>query len=94
MYHGCKSIVALSRITNHPIAALLLLSCSPVSAPLADPTAIPAEEYTAAGDMALRHVAHALLVGVDAKQASPQALQVCRGDEMKPGYMLVVVFML
>ncbi|KAL6754402.1 glutathione S-transferase [Haematococcus lacustris] len=48
----------------------------PVSAPLADPTAIPAEEWTAAGDAALRHVAHALIVGVQAKQVSQQALQV------------------
>lgn len=48
----------------------------PVSAPLADPTGVPALEHMAAGDAALRHVVHALLVGVEAKQASPQALQV------------------
>jgi len=48
----------------------------PVSAPLADPTAIAAEEWTAAGDAALRHVVHALLVGVEAKQVSQHALQV------------------
>mmetsp|Transcript_1875 Transcript_1875/g.2893 ORF Transcript_1875/g.2893 Transcript_1875/m.2893 type:complete len:538 (-) Transcript_1875:616-2229(-) len=47
----------------------------PVSAPLADPTAIPAEEYTAAADMAMRHVVHAMLVGVEAKQVSSAALQ-------------------
>ncbi|PRW59564.1 glutathione S-transferase isoform A [Chlorella sorokiniana] len=46
----------------------------PVSAPLCDPTAIPALEHWDAADAALRHVAHALLVGVEAKQASPQAL--------------------
>lgn len=40
----------------------------PVSAPLADPSAVPAMEYEAAADAALRHVAHALLLGVDAKQ--------------------------
>lgn len=28
--------------------------------------------------MAMRHVAHALLVGVEAKQVSPQALQVTK----------------
>lgn len=48
----------------------------PVSAPLADPTAIAAEEHTAAVDAALRHVAHALLLGVEAKQLSKQALAV------------------
>jgi glutathione S-transferase len=42
----------------------------PVSAPLADPTAVAAEEHTAAFDAALRHVAHALLAGVEAKQAA------------------------
>lgn len=48
----------------------------PVMARLADPTAIPALEYTRDADAALRHVSHALLVGVDAKQVSQQALQV------------------
>jgi len=48
----------------------------PVSAPLSDPSAISAEEHTAAADMALRHVAHALLVGVEEKQVSEHALQV------------------
>lgn len=47
----------------------------PVSAPLADPTAIPAKEHSDAVDAALRHVTHALLVGVDAKQLSKEALQ-------------------
>ncbi|KAG2493053.1 hypothetical protein HYH03_008716 [Edaphochlamys debaryana] len=47
----------------------------PVSAPLCDPTAVPALEHTAACDAALRHLAHALLVGVEAKQVSPQAMQ-------------------
>jgi hypothetical protein len=48
----------------------------PVMAPLADPTAVPALGHMQEADAALRHVAHALLVGVDAKQVSPQALQV------------------
>lgn len=49
----------------------------PVSAPLADPTAIPDLDHTRDADVALRHVVHALLVGVEAKQVSQQALQVC-----------------
>ena len=48
----------------------------PVSAPLADPTGVAAVEHTAAMDAALRHVAHALLVGVDEKQVMEHALQV------------------
>lgn len=48
----------------------------PVSAPLSDPTAVPATQHTAEADAALRHVVHALLVGVEAKQVSQQALQV------------------
>jgi glutathione S-transferase len=51
----------------------------PVSAPLADPSAIPAMEYEAAADAALRHVAHALLVGVGSKQAGSEALAVGAG---------------
>ncbi|PNW88790.1 hypothetical protein CHLRE_01g044700v5 [Chlamydomonas reinhardtii] len=47
----------------------------PVTAPLADPTAIPNTNYTAEADAALRHVAHALLAGVEAKQLSQHALQ-------------------
>eukprot|EP00967_Tisochrysis_lutea_P149733 scaffold288485_cov17-Tisochrysis_lutea.AAC.1 len=39
-------------------------------------TQIPALEHMAAADMALRHVAHALLVGVEEKQVSEHALQV------------------
>jgi glutathione S-transferase len=42
----------------------------PVSAPLADPSAVPAMQYERAADAALRHVAHALLAGVEAKQAA------------------------
>ncbi len=45
-------------------------------APLADPTAIPNTNYTKEADAALRHVAHALLAGVESKQLSPHALQV------------------
>lgn len=40
----------------------------PVSAPLADPNALAALEHLPAADAAMRHVAHALLVGPDAKQ--------------------------
>ncbi|GLC43420.1 hypothetical protein PLESTB_001555600 [Pleodorina starrii] len=47
----------------------------PVMAPLADPTALPALEHSREADAALRHVAHALLVGVEAKQVSTEALQ-------------------
>ncbi|KAI8471411.1 MAG: glutathione S-transferase [Monoraphidium minutum] len=42
----------------------------PVSAPLADPTGVAAAEHGPAMDAALRHVAHALLAGVEAKQTS------------------------
>jgi glutathione S-transferase len=44
----------------------------PVSAPLADPSAIASDDPAAASaaDAALRHVAHALLVGPEAKQLS------------------------
>jgi len=42
----------------------------PVSAPLADPSAVPALEHERAADAALRHVAHALLVGVGSKQGA------------------------
>eukprot|EP00878_Enallax_costatus_P017108 GHUV01017963.1.p1 GENE.GHUV01017963.1~~GHUV01017963.1.p1 ORF type:complete len:518 (+),score=110.16 GHUV01017963.1:223-1554(+) len=48
----------------------------PVSAPLADPTGVAAVEHTAAMDAAMRHVVHALLVGVDEKQVLEHALQV------------------
>ncbi len=48
----------------------------PVSAPLADPSAIAAVEHTDAMDAAMRHVVHALLVGVEGKQVGQQALQV------------------
>ncbi|MEW5302529.1 MAG: hypothetical protein WDW36_005306 [Sanguina aurantia] len=48
----------------------------PVSAPLADPTAIPDLSALPATDAALRHVAHMLLVGVEAKAVSTHALQV------------------
>lgn len=48
----------------------------PVSAPLADPNALAALEYHEAADAGLRHVAHALLLGVDEKQASSQPLRV------------------
>jgi len=47
----------------------------PVSARLSDPTAQPGLEHVPAVDAALRHVAHALLTGVEAKQTSTDALQ-------------------
>jgi glutathione S-transferase len=48
----------------------------PVSAPLADPTGVAATQHEAGMDAALRHVAHALLVGVQEKQVMEHALQV------------------
>lgn len=48
----------------------------PVSAPLADPSAVAADPAVPAVDAALRHVAHALLVGVEEKQVMEHALQV------------------
>ncbi|GLI60527.1 hypothetical protein VaNZ11_002533 [Volvox africanus] len=60
----------------------------PVAAPLADPTAIPALGHVAEADAALRHVAHALLVGVEAKQVSPQALQTSTSTGL-PGKAVV-----
>ena len=47
----------------------------PVSSPLSDPTATPRDEAVADVDAALRHVAHALLTGLDGKQSSSAALQ-------------------
>lgn len=51
----------------------------PVSAPLADPSAVAADQAVPAMDAALRHVAHALLVGVEEKQVMEHALQVGGG---------------
>eukprot|EP00887_Chlorella_sp_A99_P006697 scaffold3.g6697.t1 len=51
----------------------------PVSAPLSDPTALPALEALPEMDAALRHVTHALLTGVEAKQASPAAVRAAQG---------------
>jgi hypothetical protein len=48
----------------------------PVSAPLADPTALAALQHQPAMDAALRHVVHGLLLGVQEKQAMEHALQV------------------
>lgn len=48
----------------------------PVSAPLADPSGVAALQHVDAMDGALRHVAHALLVGVEEKQVLEHALQV------------------
>ncbi|KAI3436264.1 hypothetical protein D9Q98_002317 [Chlorella vulgaris] len=53
----------------------------PVSARLCDPTAIPGMEHLPSADAALRHVAHALLVGVVAKQASDQALRAAAAGQ-------------
>jgi glutathione S-transferase len=58
----------------------------PVSAPLADPTAVPADAPAPAVDAALRHVVHALLAGVEAKQLSKDhALLVAEGGASWPG---------
>lgn len=48
----------------------------PVSAELSDPHAVRDETAAHAVDAALRHVAHALLVGPDAKHVSEHALKV------------------
>eukprot|EP00775_Hariotina_reticulata_P005445 gene5445-5679_t len=48
----------------------------PVSAPLADPTAVAALQHQPAMDAALRHVVHGLLLGVQEKQAMEHAVQV------------------
>ncbi|KAK9811254.1 hypothetical protein WJX72_000670 [[Myrmecia] bisecta] len=53
----------------------------PVDAPLADPTAQPGVEHLDKVDAGLRHVAHALLAGVEAKQAAQQALRVGDGAD-------------
>ncbi|WIA38465.1 hypothetical protein OEZ86_001788 [Tetradesmus obliquus] len=54
----------------------------PVSAPLADPSGVAALQHEAAMDAALRHVAHALLVGVQEKQVMEHALQVQEAGEL------------
>ena len=63
---------------------------APVSAPLSDPTAIPALEYLNDMDCALRHLAHTLLLGSpEAKQASQHPLKVRQARTMHwmgPGY--------
>ncbi len=82
---GCRSLpctFSSTQIRNHEAVVRFALrgpgqpGPRPVSAPLSDPTAVPATQHTAEADAALRHVVHALLVGVDAKQVSQQALQV------------------
>ncbi len=76
------SCCTLHQVRNHEAVAKFALRGAgrpgprPVSAPLSDPTARPALEHMDAMDAALRHVVHAMLVGVEAKQLSPQALQV------------------
>lgn len=52
-----------------------------VGAPLADPFALPDEPALPAVDAALRHVAHALLVGVEAKQSGMHALSVAASGQ-------------
>eukprot|EP00200_Dunaliella_tertiolecta_P018774 CAMPEP_0202399818 /NCGR_PEP_ID=MMETSP1128-20130828/2275_1 /ASSEMBLY_ACC=CAM_ASM_000463 /TAXON_ID=3047 /ORGANISM="Dunaliella tertiolecta, Strain CCMP1320" /LENGTH=483 /DNA_ID=CAMNT_0049003223 /DNA_START=238 /DNA_END=1689 /DNA_ORIENTATION=- len=81
---------AASLIKNHAAVTRFALrgvgkpGPRPVSAPLSDPSAIPALEHMAAADMALRHVAHALLVGVEEKQVSEHALQVTSSQPSGP----------
>lgn len=66
------------QVANHgPLARFALRGpgkpgARPVSAPLADPSAVPADEHAAAVDAALRHVAHALLSTVEVKQLSKE----------------------
>jgi len=77
-----KLEAAAKMIKNHEAVAKFALrgpgkpGPRPVAAPLADPTGVPALEHLPAMDAALRHVVHALLVGVEAKQVSAEALQV------------------
>ena len=52
-----------------------------VGAPLADPFALSDEPALPSVDAALRHVAHALLVGVETKQGGAHALTVAEGGQ-------------
>ncbi|CAD7697329.1 unnamed protein product [Ostreobium quekettii] len=57
----------------------------PVWAPLADPSARPGEWGRDRVDAGFRHVAHALLVGVEEKQASGAALRLADGPGSAEG---------
>lgn len=59
----------------------------PVSAPLSDPTAIPALDYTASTDAVLRHVARALLEGEGGASIRTAARD---GDRMMSGEGVIV----
>ena len=48
----------------------------PSRSPLADPTAVPDIKWMDAVDAAFRHVAHALLIGVEEKQSSESPLRL------------------
>lgn len=75
-----RLLAAAKLVGNHDAVARFALrgpgkkGARPVSAPLSDPTAQPAMEHLGTVDAALRHVAHALLVGVESKQVGPHAL--------------------
>jgi glutathione S-transferase len=68
-------------VTRFALRAVGQRGPRPVSAALCDPTAIPGMEHIAHADGALRHVAHALLVGVDAKAAGPAAFTTAAAKE-------------
>jgi hypothetical protein len=83
--------IVLLQVGNHEaVTKFALRGCGspgsrPVSAPLADPSAKPGLDHYAAADAAMRHVAHALLAGVEAKQVSQEALQVGDMQEWEQG---------
>lgn len=60
----------------------------PVSAPLADPTAIPGMDHEAEVDAALRHVAHALLLGPETAATLAAISEPCDDFiEASPGHL-------
>jgi hypothetical protein len=88
---ACVSIyllLLLLQVSNHAAIVRFALRGAgrpgprPVSAPLADPTALAAEQHTPAMDAALRHVVQALLVGVAEKQVTEHELQVAPGGQL------------
>ena len=75
-----RLLAAAKLVGNHTAVARFALrgpgkkGPRPVSAPLSDPTAQPAMEHLDTVDAAMRHVAHALLVGIESKQVGSHAL--------------------
>jgi hypothetical protein len=72
--HGLAGGLCGPQVSNAPAVVRFALrgpgkpGPRPVGAPLSDPTALPDLEAQPAADGALRHVVHALLAGVEAKQ--------------------------